>query len=89
MEEVVPQNGSCVRCRRALDLAAAKVNGRWYGNAACAIGEHCALDGHVPVVPEPWLYARPQRYFRHRKPKELRGTHAELPVTYQDPIDSK
>ncbi len=40
-------------------------------------------------MPEAWLYARPQRFFRRRKPKELRGTHAVLPATYQESKASK
>jgi len=89
MDQVVPQNGSCSRCRRSLDLASVKVDGRWYGNAACALDGPCPLEGREPVVPEPWLYARPQRFFRHRKPKELKSTHAELPVTYQEESEAK
>lgn len=68
----VPASGSCARCGRALDLASAKVDGRWYGNAVCATGAPCPLDRRDPVVPEPWLTARPRRFFRKRAPKELR-----------------
>lgn len=89
MEDLRPQSGSCVRCRRSLDLASVKVDGRWYGNEACALGGPCPLESRPPEVPEPWLYVRPQRFFRRRKPKELRGTHSELPATYQEARDSK
>jgi hypothetical protein len=89
MDDIRPQSGSCVRCRRSLGLASVKVLGEWYGNEACARGGACPLDSHQPVVPEAWLYTRPQRFFRRRKPKELRGTHAVLPATYQESKASK
>mgnify|MGYP003622045634 CR=1 FL=1 len=89
MEELRPQSGSCIRCRRSLDLASVKVEGEWYGNEACALGGPCPLEGRPPEVPEPWLYVRPQRFFKRRKPKELRGTHSELPATYQEARASK
>jgi hypothetical protein len=89
MEDIRPQSGSCVRCRRSLGLASVKIGGLWYGNEACALGAACPLDTHTPAVPAPWLYTRPQRFFRRRKPKELRGTHEELPVTYQESSDAK
>jgi hypothetical protein len=66
-----------------------KVDGHWYGNEACARGGPCPLESRAPAVPEPWLYTRPQRFFRHRKPKELRGTQPVLPVTYQEASESK
>jgi len=69
--ELVPASGSCARCGRALDLASAKVGGRWYGNEICATGAPCPLDREAPAVPEPWLYSRPRRYLRRRLPKEL------------------
>jgi hypothetical protein len=61
-----------VRCGRALGLASAQVDGRWYGNAACALGGECPLDDRVPAVAEAALYTRPRRFFRRRQPKELR-----------------
>lgn len=70
----VPASGSCARCGRALDLASAKVDGRWYGNAICATGAPCPLDREPPAVPEPWLYSRPRRHLRRRLPKELRAS---------------
>ncbi|MEB2344228.1 MAG: hypothetical protein OZ948_05765 [Deltaproteobacteria bacterium] len=69
---MVAASGSCVRCGRALGLASAKVDGRWYGNAICATGAPCPLDREAPRVPEPRLYSRPRRYLRKRRPKELR-----------------
>jgi hypothetical protein len=89
MDDVRPQSGSCVRCRRSLDLASVKVGGLWYGNEACARGGPCPLESRGPMVPEPWLYTRPQRFFRHRKPKELSGTREELPATYQESREPK
>lgn len=70
--EMVAGSGSCVRCGRALGLASAKVDGRWYGNAICATGAPCPLDREEPKVPEPRLYPRPRRYLRRRRPIELR-----------------
>jgi len=69
----VAASGSCARCGRALGLASAKVEGRWYGNAVCATGAPCPLDRRPPAVPESWLYSRPRRFFRKRTPKELRA----------------
>jgi hypothetical protein len=89
LEEVRPQSGSCIRCRRSLDAASVKAGGQWYGNEACARGGPCPLDSRPPVVPEPWLYVRPQRFFRRRKPKELHGTDVVLPATYQESSESK
>jgi hypothetical protein len=73
MRHDVPQCGSCARCGRALDLAAAKVDGRWYGNAACADPTSlCPLDVRARRVAEEALISRPHRFFRRRAPKELR-----------------
>lgn len=72
--ERVAASGSCVRCGRALDLASAKVDGRWYGKAICATDAPCPLDREEPAVPEPWLYSRPRRYLRRRLPKELKAS---------------
>ena len=71
--EHVAAAGSCVRCGRALGLASAEVDGRWYGNSACATGGTCPLDERAPAVSEEALYSRPRRFFRRRRPKELRG----------------
>ena len=70
----VAASGSCARCGRALDLASAKVDGRWYGNEICATGAPCPLDREASAVPEPWLYSRPRRFLRRRRPKELKGS---------------
>jgi hypothetical protein len=74
----VPATGSCVRCGRALDLASAKVDGRWYGNALCATGAPCPLDHRDPAVPESWLTPRPRRFFGQRAPRELRHSARSL-----------
>lgn len=63
-------NGSCARCRDSLDLASVKVGDTWYCSSACAEGR-VAAECTTPSVPEPWLYGRPRRFFRARKPKEL------------------
>lgn len=86
-EDVRPQSGSCVRCRRALDLASFEVDGRWYGNEACARGGPCPLETRPPAVPVRWLYPRPQRFFRRRSPKELRRIPGA--PSYQDARASK
>jgi hypothetical protein len=70
-----PATGSsCPRCRGSLDLASLEVGGVWYCCAACA-------EGRLPsrrrrAVPEPRLYGRPQRFFRARRPKELRAARS-------------
>lgn len=88
-EDVRPQSGSCVRCGRALDLASVKVDGRWYGNEACAREGPCPLEARRSGVPEPWLYARPQRFFRRRQPKELQVAPRPAPSGYQPASESK
>lgn len=75
--ERVAASGSCARCGRALGLASAKVDGRWYGNEICATGAPCPLDREAAAVPEPWLYSRPRRHLRRRLPKELKGSAAD------------
>ena len=62
--------GSCARCRGSLGLASLKLGGVWYCSSACADGR-VSGEPAAPRVPEPWLYARPRRFFRARKPKEL------------------
>ncbi|MEN8182775.1 MAG: hypothetical protein ABFS46_09590 [Myxococcota bacterium] len=67
-----PATGSCARCRASLGLAAVKAREAWYCCTACAEGRRA-----VPrplSVPEARLYGRPQRFYRARRPKELRGT---------------
>lgn len=73
MIERMPASGSCARCQRSLDLASVKRGGEWYGAVACAEGRACPLELRAPAVPEPALYARPRRFFRARRPKELRS----------------
>ncbi len=76
MVERVPASGSCARCQRSLGLASVERGGVWYGAVACAEGRACPLDVRAPAVPEPALYARPRRFFRARRPKELRASQA-------------
>ena len=64
--------GSCARCRASLGLASLKVAGVWYCSTACAEGRRPS-EPRDAAVPEPWLYARPRRFYRARKPKELRS----------------
>ena len=68
MFEDTSATGSCVRCRRALDLASVRIDGRWYCRASCAAG----VVREEPRVPEEILINRPRRYFDRRAPKELR-----------------
>ncbi|MFI5215214.1 MAG: hypothetical protein ACHQ3O_01615 [Candidatus Limnocylindria bacterium] len=65
-------SGSCARCRDSLDLASIKVGDAWYCSSSCAEGR-VAAERSAPSVPEPWLYARPRRFFGARRPKELKG----------------
>ena len=53
-------------------LTAAKVDGKWYGTVTCAEGGECPLENRAPSVPEAALYCRPRRFFRRRRPKELK-----------------
>jgi len=75
MEEIDhrPSNGagSCAHCGASLTLASMKVNGVWYCSTSCADGR-TVPGARAFRVPEPWLYARPRRYFRGRRPKELK-----------------
>ncbi|TDJ20633.1 MAG: hypothetical protein E2O69_03340 [Deltaproteobacteria bacterium] len=64
--------GSCARCRDRLSLASLKQRGAWYCGSACAEGRVLATP-RSSRVPEAWLYARPRRFFKCRKPKELRS----------------
>jgi DNA-directed RNA polymerase subunit RPC12/RpoP len=75
MLEHRPANGggSCARCREKLDLASQKVADQWYCSTACAQGR-ILVEPRPPAVPEDWLYHRPRRFYRARKPKELRST---------------
>jgi len=74
MVEHRPANGggSCARCLASLNLASQEVEGRWYCSSACAEGRTDPAP-RAPGVPEPWLYARPRRFFGARRPKELRS----------------
>ena len=65
-------SGSCARCQDSLGLASLKFEGIWYCGTACAQGRS-NTDSKPAQVPEPWLYARPRRFFRKRAPKELRS----------------
>jgi hypothetical protein len=62
--------GSCARCQDSLGLASLKVEDVWYCGSACAEGRPATLSNPAQV-PESWLYARPRRFFRKRRPKEL------------------
>ncbi len=65
-------SGSCARCEASLGLASLKRRGVWYCSSDCAAGRD-AGPRRAPAVPEPWLYARPRRHFRARRPKELKA----------------
>ena len=70
MTENVPSSGSCLRCLAALGLASVKVQGVWYCSLACAKGR--SPGERRPAVPESWLYPVPRRFYRKRRPTELR-----------------
>ncbi len=70
MTENVPSSGSCLRCLAALDLASVKVRGVWYCSLACAEGN--SPGERKLAVPESWLYPVPRRFYRKRRPTELR-----------------
>ena len=66
----VPSSGSCAHCLAALDLVSVKVRDVWYCSPACARGEN--RGERKRAVPESWLYPVPRRFFRKRRPTELR-----------------
>lgn len=74
--DYVAASGSCARCGRALNLASAKVDGRWYGSPVCATDAPCPLDREAAAVAEPRLFSRPRRYLRRRVPKELNANRS-------------
>lgn len=65
-------SGSCAACRGPLGLDAVKEGEVWYCSPACAqgLGPEARRER---AVAEPRLYHRPRRFFRKRRPKELRG----------------
>ncbi len=63
--------GSCPRCLGRLGLDATRAEGIWYCSTACAEG-HPRTALREAGVPEDWLYNRPRRYFRKRRPIELK-----------------
>lgn len=65
-----PYSSSCPRCHRMLDLAAVRKGDTWYCSAACAEGRPGAAPERT--VPETRLRNRPRRFYRRRRPKELR-----------------
>ncbi len=67
-----PSSGSCAICRAALGLASLKAGGVWYCSTACAEGRPSAEERR-PVVPESWLYPVLRRFYRKRRPTELRA----------------
>ncbi len=73
MNDERPSCGSCPACRGSLDLTSVRVDDVWFCSAACAEGRSRA-ETRAASVPEAWLYARPRRFFRKRRPKELNST---------------
>ena len=71
MVDRVPATGSCGRCQGSLGLTAVKRGDDWYCNVECADGRE-RTDGRGPAVAEAALYPRPRRFYRKRRPKELR-----------------
>ncbi len=71
MIEQCPASGSCARCDASLGLASLKRAGAWYCSSACCEGRPASAPS-TRAVPEQWLYAVPRRFYRARKPKELR-----------------
>lgn len=53
-------------------MASIKRDGTWYCSTACSEGRPSGTD-RAAVVPDPWLYSRPRRFFEKRRPKELRN----------------
>ena len=67
-----PASGSCSICRAALDLVSVEVGGVWYCSTACIRGRPAEKELHR-VVPETWLIPVPRRFYRKRRPTELRS----------------
>ncbi len=67
-----PSSGSCAICHAALDLASVKVGGVWYCSTACADGRRAGEEPHR-IVPETWVTRVPRRFYRKRRPIELRS----------------
>jgi hypothetical protein len=67
-----PSNGggSCARCQASLGLASIQTADVWFCCSACS-EDRDAVASSSRSVPENWLYARPRRHFRRRRPKEL------------------
>ena len=61
-----------VLLHRQLDENPADLTARWLLNLA-----YMTRGLYPDGVPEPWLYARPRRFFHKRRPKELRPGHRE------------
>lgn len=74
MTDYRPASGSCARCRAALGTASLKRDGVWYCSPACAEGH--PEPARTTAVPESRLYGVPRRFFRSRRPKELRGARS-------------
>jgi hypothetical protein len=71
MIEYRPATGSCARCHGALDTASLERDGVWYCCPDCAEGHPEAA--RQAAVPERRLFGVPRRFFRKRRPKELRS----------------
>jgi len=74
--EYRPYSGSCPVCRAALGLASVRRGGTWYCSPGCAEGRP-GRDDRPPAVDEAWLTNRPRRFYKKRKPKELRAAPSE------------
>jgi hypothetical protein len=68
--------GSCAHCGASLGLASLKLKDVWYCSSGCSEGRSASV-ARSARVPEPWLYTRPWRHYRRRKPRELRSTRRE------------
>ncbi len=64
--------GSCAACQAPLGLDAVRADGVWYCSPACAQGLPVS-ERRIPGVDPTRLYHRPHRFFRKRRPKELRA----------------
>jgi hypothetical protein len=63
--------GSCAACLAPLKLDAVRAEGVWYCSPACAQGLPPSERRRL-VADESRLYHRPRRFFRKRRPTELR-----------------
>jgi hypothetical protein len=67
--------GSCARCGASLSLASLKIDDAWYCGTACVEGR-AGKKVRAFSIPEPRLYVLPRRFYKKRRPRELRSARS-------------